>query len=180
MRTDRHAVILSTVISFRYVSGTPLAAILSSAHLFVSVAEDVKKVNNRYKKAQSRGLVLTGRLWFGPAGCSKSFTSSVRFTGCHVCYCVARDMQTLGKLISTFTSQLPPSKSASNSLISSVSELIDLLKIFQLAPPMCGQQNHPSCYPSLFSLVSDVNEGGRSVPACTFDLCRSTSGPSPI
>ena len=153
MRIDRYFIV-SAVISFHFMSGSNLV-------LGISVAKFLKLSMTETKKKQPRSLTLTERLWFGPTGCSKSFTSAVRVPGCHVCYPVARDMLSLRSLISPSASQLPPSKSASDFLISSFFTHIDFLKNFWPSAPVWGQQNHPFHYPSPFFHMSDVNKRGR-------------------
>ena len=112
MRIDRYAFISSAVIPFYVMSGSDLVFGIS-----VSEAKFVENTDDRNKKKQPRGLTLTGTLWFGPTGCSKSFTSAACVAGCHVCYHAGRVMSFSGSLISPSTSQSPPSKSASDSLI---------------------------------------------------------------
>ena len=69
-----------------FLSTSCQVAISCLACLFVSAAEFVKYIDDRNKQKQTRGSALTGKLWFGPTGFSKSFTSTVRVAGRHVCY----------------------------------------------------------------------------------------------
>ena len=120
---DRHTFILCAVISFNLVSGSNLMFGISVC----SCSQICENIDDRNRKKQPRGLILTGGLLLGPTGCSKSFSSAACVTGHYVCYHVARDTSSLGSRISPSTTQSPPSKSASSSLMSSFFKHISLL-----------------------------------------------------
>ena len=107
------------------------------------------------------------------------FSSACRWPPCLLLYGQGYVVYRI-TFFSPSTSQSPPSKSASDSLIFSFFEHIELPKRFRPSPPVCNQQNCPFRYPSLFSHVSDANERGRSQFQSMHSLMNQIKHPVPL